>query len=76
MEGLICEKFFAKLFYKKACRSGGMVDAHASGACGATRAGSSPVFGSFFFWKKRNQKNLSHIDFITNAKQIYVKSFW
>lgn len=26
-----------------------MVDAHASGACGATRAGSSPVFGNLYF---------------------------
>lgn len=31
------------------CRSGEMVDAHASGACGATHGGSSPLFGTMSF---------------------------
>lgn len=60
---------------EKVSRSGGMVDAHASGACGATRAGSSPVFGRFFLYKERTQRNFSYIDFIANAKQTYVIRF-
>ena len=39
--------------------SGGMVDAHVSGACAARREGSSPFLGTFF--KERSTAHLHHV---------------
>ena len=39
--------------------SGGMVDAHVSGACAARREGSSPFLGTFF--KARSTAHLHHV---------------
>ena len=39
--------------------SGGMVDAHVSGACAARREGSSPFLGTFI--KERSTAHLHHV---------------
>ncbi len=36
------------LIFFKTCRDGEMVDAHASGVCGAIHGGSSPLLGTGF----------------------------